>query len=466
MRVAAQGIYFQNVTVSGRVFQIPWIDTGQVPESSTMANILYRPSGIYAGPGNVLIQHIETKMDVQTRKGSWESYDGDKVSGLVYDASTLPLISSSCEWHATEEAIGPHLNEYPLLFVKYTAAPDGPRVLYGIYSYSIWNGWDISCDILKPMEPGRLYKRFVYKLHKYASVGSGMSQSEAIEALSKRLDAWAVETTGFNNMPIYYAGVETSTPHTYYPTRGEVEYFNFHGVESMGFAARSTAISNAGFYRAYYTAFDNLPQAQQNLIANICDIVRAIKSFSSGFKELKSVIEAGKEAWLTYRYVYNTTISDAKEIEKLAERLYDLTSSSSNLVSYGGCTIGGITYHCAIVVDASSFIPDDILSGFKQLGGRINLTNLWDMIPFSFMVDWFMDVSSILERFDTWVESGELPIKEIWYSFYSSYEDCRTSVYGRWLGSKPSLPPYSCTRRSASGKIIGMRVADTLSIFL
>ena len=466
MRVAADGIYFRNVAVSGRVFRIPWIDTGQVPESSTMADILYRPSGIYSGSGNVLIQHIETRMDVNTRKGSWEDANGGKVTGIAYDTSALPFVSSSCEWHATEEAIGPHLDDYPLMFIKYTSAPDGPRILYGMYSYSVWNGWDITCYIIKPGPEGSLYKSYVYSQSKYAAVGANVSQSDAIEVLSKHLDGWAALTTGFNLKPLYYVSVETSTPHTYYPTRGEVEYFNFHGMESAGFAARNTVISNAGFYRAYYTAFDNLPQAQQNLIANICDIVRAIKSFSSGFKELKSVIEAGEEAWLTYRYVYNTTVSDAKEIEKLAERLYDLTSSSSNLVSYGGCTIGGITYHCAIVVDASMFIPEDILSGFKQLGGRINLTNIWDMVPFSFMVDWFLDVSSILERFDTWVESGELPIKQIWYSFYSSYEDCRTSVYGRWLGSKPSLPPYSSTRRSASGKTIVMRVADTLSIFL
>lgn len=466
MRVAAKGLYFRNATVSGKVFVIPWVDEGHVPSSSTMTDSLYRPSGVYSGSGNVLIQHIETKVDIITSKGSWEDYSGGKVTGLsMYD--NCPLISSSCEWHATEEAIGPHLDCYPLMFVQYTAAPDGPRILYGYYSYSVWNGWDITCYIMKPGPEGKLFNSYVYSQSKYAAVeASNVSQAEAIETLSKRLEAWSALTTGFNLQPLYYVRTETSVPHTYYPRRGEVEYFYFHGEESAGFAARNTGISNAGFYRSYYTAFDNLPQAQQNLIANICDIVAAIKSFSSGFKELKSVIEAGKEAWLSYRYVYNTTVSDAQEIERLAERLCDLVSSSSNLVSYGGCTIEGITYHCAIVIDASQFIPDDILSGFKQLGGRINLTNVWDMIPFSFMVDWFFDVSSILERFDTWVESGELPIKQIWYSFYSSYEDCRTSVYGRWLGSKPSLPPYSSTRSSASGKTIVMRVADALSIFL
>lgn len=224
---------------------------------------------------------------------------------------------------------------------------------------------------------------------------------------------------------------------------------------------------NTGFYHAYYDAFDRLPQNSVNTLANILDVLTSLRGIITRQPVFspKHGTEAVQDMWLRYRYQYTTTRSDIDEYYSLASRLISLCSTK--ITSFGSYYSNDVEYRCCIKVDASYFVPDSILSWFKTAGISIKPSTIWDMIPYSFVVDWFLHISSMLEAGEQWISSVSAPISEIWYSFATDYvtgEGARQACYGRWLGNKPSLPLMF--DHSASTQTILMRVADSVSLFL
>lgn len=225
---------------------------------------------------------------------------------------------------------------------------------------------------------------------------------------------------------------------------------------------------NSGFTEAYYQALSKLPQLEQNLFQNILELVSVVRSFADGFQpsdltKLKEFKRTGQNAWLAYRYQYTTTVSDLMEITSTMNRLYALLSKRY-IRSYGIGYNDGMTCHCCVVVDMGAYI-DSLGSYLKRLNLRLTLYNVWDMIPYSFVVDWFLNIGDILHQLQEWIDAPSFPVTEIWYSFYTIQSDnsARTEIYGRWRGSAPSLPYIDV--KSVSQKTLFMRIADTLSLF-
>lgn len=226
-------------------------------------------------------------------------------------------------------------------------------------------------------------------------------------------------------------------------------------------------ISTSCFGQAYYNAVKALPRLQQNMIANIVSCVSTIRSFKDGYKSILKASDIAKEAWLSYRYVYNTTVSDMTEFEKACERLLGLTQGNGVVASYGDAYDSrGAHYKCAVKCKSSSLLPNSMKSWAREANLRLDMMNIWDMIPFSFIVDWFADVGTILDGLDAWLQMPEYDISEIWYS-YSEDRDVLTghqSIYFRWEGNAPALPHFDWMSES-SGKTIIMRFADTIALF-
>jgi hypothetical protein len=84
------------------------------------------------------------------------------------------------------------------------------------------------------------------------------------------------------------------------------------------------------------------------------------------------------------------------------------------------------------------------------------------MVPYSFVVDWFIKLGDILQWFENWQYSLDFNPKDIWYIYRSSYDDqfVYYRVRGKALGM---LPAYST--QPASGKTILMRIGDSVSLF-
>lgn len=263
-----------------------------------------------------------------------------------------------------------------------------------------------------------------------------------------------------HNLDSYLIDFSAAKCTTISPDKGE---YSFWFGRSTGIINNPDGIDPRQFSRAFYAAQEKLPEASQNQIANICDIVSAIRGFA---KKPYLVVEKGsnalKNAWLAYRYSYSTTKSDILELADLSARL---SSLGTVVKSFGSTSTSSASYYAEIVVDASYYMPAEcssLLRKLQQYGVKINLQNAWDMIPYSFVADWFLDVSSLLASFDQWIATSSIPIKEVWYSCVTNYDDGR-AAYFRWQGDPPSLPSWSY-HISKNGNTWLKRMADVISL--
>lgn len=114
--------------------------------------------------------------------------------------------------------------------------------------------------------------------------------------------------------------------------------------------------------------------------------------------------------WLSYRFTDRLTISDTKDLHKaIKSELKRISSSSGRVTSRASTTIvaqtpygeATVTHHARLVCDSDSH--NDLCTKVKKLMDWDvwpTLENTWDRIPFSFVVDWFLDLGSILETID------------------------------------------------------------------
>lgn len=246
-----------------------------------------------------------------------------------------------------------------------------------------------------------------------------------------------------------------------YPDRDE---FSFWMSRANGIVCNGLGIIQARYFsKAFDNAFDKLPQVQQSMVANIIDCVSSLQQFLKKPSISTLVGKGPKEWWLSYRYSYSTTKMDIEELGSIASRLLSLGDVCK---SYGSYISGNINYHCLIVVDAKHFLPteaEDVLGRLRLTGLQVETADVWDMIPYSFVVDWFLDVSGLLTSFDRWLSASKLPIKECWYSCVSNYTDSRY-VYFRFSGSPPKLPSFSLST-SKSGSTWLKRILDVISLY-
>jgi hypothetical protein len=215
----------------------------------------------------------------------------------------------------------------------------------------------------------------------------------------------------------------------------------FNGTSLANRFSPISGVSAGGFASAYQEAYDRLPRLASNTIANLIEIGKTILSLSQGIDlgDLKNIKKLTKEAWLAYRYSYNTTLSDLEDLESNLDRWYSLVDQL-DITSYGSYTDRiGRKYHCALCTEPAIAVG----SLDKRLNLRLSLENAWDMVPYSFIIDWFTGISSLLHGIDTWLD-GDIATAKCWYSLTHQYEveGGSISVFFRFGGNPPSLPVW------------------------
>lgn len=209
---------------------------------------------------------------------------------------------------------------------------------------------------------------------------------------------------------------------------------------------------------AYINAAENLPEATTNSIMNVLEIAATFASFAKGYSGIGSL----KDAWLGYRYQYGTTTLDITEYADLTYRLCELANMPRFTV-YGSASRYGITANVQFDINVSDFLPHDAKTWLKAYGFKLSAVNVWDMIPYSFVVDWFLHVGDILQKFEDYQQMYHLKITNAWVTFTTAYDGQKT--YQRlpyhFQGSLPWM-----TFGGASTKTIGKRVLDTVALFL
>lgn len=407
-----------------------------------------------SGDGNVFISHESYSTEVR-RTSPWVRYSGGPV---VHDYDNCPIVSTNSiwdvnpgDWRIYDERLCFYTNSEFFFEVRCIAKSDWgywyvlvnsyPRSQSGLGGVLNWDDWSMSGNwpISEPFSS--IWPKIVARLNTHIYRGN---------------DNWSL---------CYLCDFVETQPVVNSLSRGEYSFWKFSDFGCGGLHT-DMAIHKGGFTKAFYNAVDKLPQAKQNTLANIAEVLSALSSFREGYKGITSAATSLKhiaqESWLAYRYSYKTTVSDIQEMASLLSRLASLTHGS--IMSYGQARDRDVIYYAAIEVPLVDLLPSDVRSACKTLGARVSLANVWDMIPYSFVVDWFFQISNLLESIDAWLQTSELTFSKVWYSFKSVYPDSpSTSAYGRWLGNPPSLPYVSY--QSASERTIIMRVADTLALF-
>lgn len=210
---------------------------------------------------------------------------------------------------------------------------------------------------------------------------------------------------------------------------------------------------------AYVQLVDNLPATVTNSIANVIEIASSLNDL---LHKRKPSFDP-RDIWLAYRYSYMTSKNDIEEYISLTKRLANIPKLT-DITVHSSVTYKDVICRCTAVISCESIIPKDISDWLKTYGFRLNAVNAWDMIPYSFVVDWFLHISDFLEEVDKIGRANTLKPIEVWYSFTRVRDNVTT--YFRIKGSQQyALPLIGVTRHKASDKTICYRIADTIALF-
>jgi len=232
---------------------------------------------------------------------------------------------------------------------------------------------------------------------------------------------------------------------------------------------------NVAIQNAYLDAIMNVPRMSDNHISTILEIIGFIKSLVIDKRvELPKSISDG---WLAYRYQYSTTKMDVEEAISYVNRRIHLKDDSP-IKCYGQHTL---EYEGSTVQSRCEFlVQNKVLSTVKkiwlaltQYGLAPSFYVVWDMIPFSFIADWFLPIQSIVNAWDAQHRVEEFyEIKDI--NFSLSYDRVgtisvdKTHFYTRWLSETP-IPLcgwYFMEGDEVSDKTFGYRILDAASLIL
>ena len=230
---------------------------------------------------------------------------------------------------------------------------------------------------------------------------------------------------------------------------------------------------------AYSDATERLPEASANSIMNVIELARSITSVShlvkggsraleKGAKDLLKSASDPREAWLTWRYVYNTTKMDLQDYRDITRRCIQLVGQPTFKISAERSeeVDEKRKNKCKVTRTLQTADFDVGNMSRKQLletyGFKLSAYNLWDMVPYSFIVDWFIPIGDMIQHAEQWTKTQSMHSMEDWIS--CSFQFPHGYTYMRWHGTVPSLPPiYS--KRKVGAKTLVYRLADTISIF-
>lgn len=243
------------------------------------------------------------------------------------------------------------------------------------------------------------------------------------------------------------------------------EYETFLGLTEFNIYLNGSA---SRFQAAYVDAYTNLPQAATNSMANVVatlDIIKdmitkgPLRAFLDGLKDLRDV----RNAWLSYRYVYTTTKLDVEEYREFLLRVQQLRDFTSQIISCAGHYSDDTgSYRCEIGLALSQVLPTGLSSWLSKCGFNLTATNIWDMIPYSFVVDWFIGVSDLTSYLENWSGALELSPSQIWLTYMNEYDG--QHYFYRVPGTAISVPP-AYHDKVVSQRTFTMRCADTISLF-
>jgi hypothetical protein len=225
---------------------------------------------------------------------------------------------------------------------------------------------------------------------------------------------------------------------------------------------------------AFLDACEHIPKLNDNSISNVLEIVGFI--YNLVIKHRIEIPKSLSSAWLAYRYSFTTSSLDAREAIDFVHRHMDLGSLDKGISCYG------VSYHdykdtlvtcrCGLSVKPRELgYLGKIWRALYTYGLQPNFYVIWDMIPYSFIVDWFIPLGDVLSVVDAsrMYNSDNYIFEKIIYSigYIRKTDDGNISCYTRWAGSSPPELNglyWFDKEGQTSTKTHAYRVLDALSI--
>lgn len=243
--------------------------------------------------------------------------------------------------------------------------------------------------------------------------------------------------------------------------------------EVISYPDKSKHILTGGIESACALEALNSLKANTNNIQNIFSIIDLAQSLLHPSKLpslLKALPKRGaktltSDAWLKYRYVYKTTLSDIEEMTRFIIQGLD---HSNTVTLRGGMTTPGGT--CRVRINAK--LKDLNQFAFLQkYGVAPDLYNIWDLVPYSFIVDWFVGIGDFAQQISNqqWAMNFNVVSCTTSWKWTDYIQTTLGSVpfthYQRFVTSTaPPFVPYSSD--TVSGKTLIKRIIDGAALLL
>lgn len=229
-------------------------------------------------------------------------------------------------------------------------------------------------------------------------------------------------------------------------------------------------------------ACESFPKLSDNSIQNILEVAGFIKALVVDHRI--EIPKSLSEGWLAYRYQYSTTKMDVNEAIRYVHRRMDLGDLDQGISCYGHAQTTfkdvDITCQCRVKIRPKNVgYLAKIWRALDEYGLTPDFYVIWDMVPYSFMVDWFLPIGDLADVTDASYKffSGEYyeiekPVYSLSYTRALDSQDVlsghQVKCYSRWEGVVPTSLnlTYWFDAPSAESKTVWYRVLDAASMFI
>lgn len=143
----------------------------------------------------------------------------------------------------------------------------------------------------------------------------------------------------------------------------------------------------------------------KNLKSQVTDDVQALRSLAKG---APGKLKIASKLFLSFHYGYKLLAADAKEFagvldeysKNSSRRIHTSLGVDQVLPVRGGLRLAEATAHQSVYYDPYAQLSNEYYKLAEAMDIPPDLSNVWDMIPFSFVVDWFVNIGDLAEGID------------------------------------------------------------------
>lgn len=153
-------------------------------------------------------------------------------------------------------------------------------------------------------------------------------------------------------------------------------------------------------------AYQSLGMSDINGIAYLSDLIEMgtqVRSFAGTLKSIPSQkVKAAASAWLAVHYGFKLMLLDTKTLIETFEKQSLRTSRLSKCQAATSWDSHGITFTARYQVfyDQFAHLVSELQKLQELTDATITSENIWDMVPFSFVIDWFVSIGDVLQSLD------------------------------------------------------------------